>query len=244
MQLYLVSDKGELIKLNKLDFAENDVYLIDDETSIYLWIGLKVSLNKKDLTVRIARNLNKERGGMAKILLMDQNREYGSFLTMMQILTERSLQNNIIEQRPEQILKNHMNLHNPHNPPNPPNPGSNEETGIEANLTKWLKQLKKYRKSEQEKIAPEPRERSDEELKEMIRVAAYFISQNQLSYNELCWMLAEKQLIIQKGDDNVTKDDIQKKAEEIFRSSCTYDELCWLIAELKILTEEKYLEIG
>ncbi|MFX1394987.1 MAG: hypothetical protein ACFFAH_15650 [Promethearchaeota archaeon] len=241
MQLYLVSNKGELIKLNKLDFTENDVYLIDDETSIYLWIGLKVSLNKKDLTVRIARNLNKERGGVAKILLMDQNREYGAFSAMMQTLKEGSLQDDIIERRPELILENPTYLHNPHNPHNP---GSNEELGIEANLTKWLKQLKKYRKSEQEKITPEPKQRSDEDLKEMIRVAAYFISQNQLSYNELCWMLAEKQLIIQKGDDNVTENDIQKKAEEVFRSSCTYDELCWLIAELKIFTEEKYLEIG
>ena len=241
MQLYHVSDKGELIKLNKLDFTENDVYLIDDEKSIYLWIGLKVSLNKKDLTVRIARNLNRERGGVAKILLMDQNREYGAFLTMMQTLNEGSLQNDIIERRPELILENPSNPHNPHNAHNP---GSNEETRIEANLTKWLKQLKKYRKFEPEKLTPEPRERSNEEFKEIIRVTAYFISQNQLSYNELCWMLAEKQLIIQKGDNNVTNDDIRKKAEEVFRSSCTYDELCWLIAELKILTEEKLLEIG
>ena len=95
-----------------------------------------------------------------------------------------------------------------------------------------------------EKQTTEPEETSDVELKELIKVGAYFISQNELSYNELCWMLAEKQLIIQKGYDNVSEDDIRKKAEEVFRSSCTYDELCWLISELKTLTEKKFLEIG
>ncbi|TFG00255.1 MAG: hypothetical protein EU540_05530 [Promethearchaeota archaeon] len=122
--------------------------------------------------------------------------------------------------------------------------GSNEDSGLEINLLKWLEQLKEYRKTEPEKITTEPEETSNIDLKEMIDVAAYFLSQNQLSYNELCWLLAEKQLIIQMGDENVSLDDIRKKAEEIFRSSCTYDELCWLISELKILTEKKLLEIG
>jgi len=121
---------------------------------------------------------------------------------------------------------------------NPNDLGSNEDGELEINLLKWLEQLKEYRKTEQ-KITT-----SDVNLKEMIDVAAYFLSQNQLSYNDLCWLLAEKQLIIQKGDENVSVDDIRKKAEEIFRSSCTYDELCWLISELKILTEKKLLEIG
>ena len=118
--------------------------------------------------------------------------------------------------------------------------GSNEDSGLEINLLKWLEQLKEYRKTEPEKITTE--ETSDVDLKEMINVAAYFLSQNQLSYNELCWLLAEKQLIIQKGDENVSLNDIRKKAEQIFRSSCTYDELCWLISELKILKEKKLLE--
>ncbi len=122
--------------------------------------------------------------------------------------------------------------------------GSNEDNGLEINLLKWLEQLKEYRKAESEKITTQPEETSNVDLKEMINVAAYFLSQNQLSYNDLCWLLAEKQLIIQKGDENVSVEEIRKKAEEIFRSSCTYDELCWLISELKILIEKKLLEIG
>lgn len=127
---------------------------------------------------------------------------------------------------------------------NPRDPDSDEDGGLEINLIKWLEQLNEHRKAEPEKLTTEPEETSDVELKEMINVTAYFLSQNELSYNELCWMLAETQQVIQKGYENVTEDDIRKKAEEVFRSSCTYDELCWLISELKTLTEKKFLEIG
>jgi len=114
----------------------------------------------------------------------------------------------------------------------------------EKNIIEWFTQLKKYRKTETDKEITNKEEIKKENLKEYTNVAAYFLSQNQLSYDELCWMLAEKQLIIQKGDKNVNENNIRQKAEEIFCSSCSYDELCWLIAELNILVDKKYLEIG
>ena len=114
-------------------------------------------------------------------------------------------------------------------------------TTNEKNIIEWFTQLKKYRKTEPDKEITKQVEIKKENLKEDINVAAYFLSQNELSYDELCWMLAEKQLIIQKGDENVTENDIRQKAEEIFNSSCSYDELCWLISELSILVDKKYL---
>ena len=113
----------------------------------------------------------------------------------------------------------------------------------EKNIIEWLNQLKNYRKTEPEVEVANKNEIDKKDLSEYIAVAAYFLSQNELTYNELCWMLAEKQLIIQKGDKNVTEVDIRKKASEIFRSNASYDELCWLIAELDILVEKKYLEL-
>lgn len=116
-------------------------------------------------------------------------------------------------------------------------------TTEEKNIIDWLIQLKKYRKTAPVKEVAKEKEIEKKDLKEYISFAAYFLSQNELSYDELCWMLAEKQLIIQKGDENVTENDIRQKAEEISHSSCSYDELCWLIAELKILVDKEYLEI-
>jgi len=117
-------------------------------------------------------------------------------------------------------------------------------TTTEKDIVEWFLQLKKYRKSEPEREEPKPKEKEEVNLSEMIDVGAFYLSQNQLSYDELCWMLAEKQLIIQKGDENVTEDDIRKLAAKIFSSTSSYDELCWLIAELNILVDEKYLEIA
>jgi len=117
-------------------------------------------------------------------------------------------------------------------------------TTQEKDVVEWFLQLKKYRKSEPEIEEPKQNETKDVDLKDNIAVAAYFLSQNELSYDELCWMLAEKQLIIQKGDKNISENDIRKLASEIFRSTSSYDELCWLIAELNILVDEKYLEVA
>jgi len=117
-------------------------------------------------------------------------------------------------------------------------------TTLEKDVVEWFIQLKKYRKSEPEKEGLKQNETEEVNLSEMISVGAFYISQNQLSYNELCWMLSEKQLIIQKGDENVSEDDIRKLAAKISQSTSSYDELCWLIAELNILVDEKYLEIA
>ena len=117
-------------------------------------------------------------------------------------------------------------------------------TTIEKDVVEWFLQLKKYRKSESVKEVPKQKEKEERNLSELINVGAYLLSQNQLSYDELCWMLAEKQLIIQKGDENVTEDEIRKLAAKIFHSSSSYDELCWLISELNILVDKKYLEVA
>ena len=72
-------------------------------------------------------------------------------------------------------------------------------------------------------------------LRHQISVAAYFLSQKNYTYDKLCWMLAERQLIIQK--DARYKEEIRKKekAAEIFFQGLHYDLLTWLIAELDIM---------
>ena len=75
--------------------------------------------------------------------------------------------------------------------------------------------------------------KKDEET--TIRETAYLLSKKGLSYNDLCWILAEKQLNVSKDKKRkVTKNDIKKKAEEIFKASKKYDELCWSIAKIDV----------
>ena len=120
---------------------------------------------------------------------------------------------------------------------------------IEENLSKWLKQLKKHRKlAPEKKQETEIRKAEEEKYEEkknfnkLVEEEAYFISLNNLSYNELCWLLAERKLSVDKGYDNITEEEIRSKAEEVFNSGISYDELCWLNAEVLVLFREHFLE--
>ena len=282
MQLFNISDKGELIKIDKLNFEEDDVYLVDDEekNTIYIWVGLKVPQTKKDITADIARTLDKERGGSAKILIMKQKREYGSFLAMMHNLKKGLIPGKTIERRPEFVFEM------------PPESirsvgldGTPEEREIkiETRIGQWLQQIKDYRRVEpqkklqetsdavkfikfeespdkvevngkselearlkqtEERRKPEPEvvelKSEEPDLKTQVKEAAYYLSLDRYSYNELCWMLAEK--IQNMNIDIPSIADIKRKAEEVFNSSCAYDELCWLNAEMDILIEKSFLE--
>ena len=281
MQLYNISEKGELINLEKLDFEENDVYLVDDKekNTIYIWVGLKVAQEKKDITADIARKLDKVRGGSAKILIMKQKREYGTFLAMMHDLERGRIPGITVERRPELILEEPLEIIEP---VIAQEPQAEIETEAEKRIKAWLTQLKEHRKIEYQKTrekAPskfiplsvekhpvmietkdkiqlekeveqvkeyktyepeEIKEPEEPELKTQVREAAYYLSQVGYTYDELCWMLAEK---IQKMNLEMPSiEDIRKKAEEVFKSSCSYDELCWLNAEMDILTKRSLLE--
>jgi hypothetical protein len=271
MRLYKISDNGELIKLEKLSFEENDVYLVDDEekNTIYIWVGLNVSQGIKDITAEMARKLDKERGGSTKILIMKEKREYGSFLAMMHNLEKGLIPGVSVARRPEFVFEV------------PPEKiesigldgiPEEREINVETRIVGWLTQIKEHRTSiprieveeipklvkfvklekpladirpveapKVEKIADkeELKDHLEEDFQTYIREAAYFLSLDKYSYNDLCWMLAEK---IQKMSLEMPSiEDIKRKAEEVFRSSCSYDELCWLNAEMDHLIKKSFL---
>ncbi|MFX1500170.1 MAG: hypothetical protein ACFFDH_04300 [Promethearchaeota archaeon] len=275
MQLFNITDKGELIKIDSLPLNENDVYLVDDEekNTIYIWVGLEVKKNKKDITAEIARRIDKKRGGSAKILIMKQKREYGAFLAMIHDLKKGHIPGKTIERRPEfvfetplesinsatfegiseerivqwfQQIKNHRMLKVKEEEKESYSAvkfikfeESSDQIQTEeiSDVEAWLQQIKEHRKTKPKFIeitSEEP------DLETQIRETAYFLSLDKYSYNELCWMLAEK---IQKMNlDMPSIEDIKHKAEEVFNSSCTYDELCWLNAEMDLLIKKSFLE--
>ncbi|KKM04098.1 hypothetical protein LCGC14_1767670 [marine sediment metagenome] len=75
---------------------------------------------------------------------------------------------------------------------------------------------------------------NQEDLEEKIKVRAYYLSEENLSFNDLCWRLAEKLIQVQRKG-RIDIDEIKKKAEEIYKQYTKYDELCWRIAELAIV---------
>ncbi|MBA7623247.1 hypothetical protein ES703_30641 [subsurface metagenome] len=270
MRLYQISEKGELIKLDKLPFEEIDVYLVDDEekNTIYIWVGLKVPQEKKDITADIARKLDKERGGSTKILIMKEKREYGSFLAMMHNLEKGLIPGVSVERRPEFVFEVRPESIKSIKLDGTP---VEREIKVETRIVEWLQQIKEHRKIKPkqmeervtkavkfvrlekapaevepkdttpiEKITPKEEVIEEADFKTQIREAAYYLSQKGYTYDELCWILSER---IQKMSLEMPSiEDIKRKAEEVFHSSCSYDELCWLNAEMDHLIKKSYLE--
>ena len=75
---------------------------------------------------------------------------------------------------------------------------------------------------------------SDEKISH-VNIAAYYLAEKGYTYDKLCWMLAERQLFIQRDPRYNQKDRISEKAAEIFFSGPNYDVLCYLISELDII---------
>ena len=75
----------------------------------------------------------------------------------------------------------------------------------------------------------------DDEPVSQVNIAAYYLAQKGYTYDKLCWMLAERQLIVQKDPNYKSESRIREKAAEIFFSGPTYDILCYLISEIDIM---------
>ncbi len=82
MKLFLI-EKGELKEITKPIFSSGDVYLVDDERTIYVWIGNKCSVDEKTAGAAQARTLDQQRGGAAKIITVDQGFETKEFLKLV-----------------------------------------------------------------------------------------------------------------------------------------------------------------
>lgn len=106
MQVFNVAENGSLRKTTKVDFNDsNRVYLIEAEKFIYLWQGQKASKRKKDLSLKSASNLNEKREKPAKIEVINQNNEFGSFLEIMKALKKGKIEELDIVKRPELDLE-------------------------------------------------------------------------------------------------------------------------------------------
>ncbi len=79
----------------------------------------------------------------------------------------------------------------------------------------------------------------DNENISQVNVAAYYLAEKGYTYDRLCWMLAERQLIIQRDPAYNQEGRIREKAAEIFHSGPTYDILCYLISEIDIMMKLK-----
>ncbi len=79
MQFYNISEKGDISKTDNLGMGKNDVHLVDDEKTIFLWFGQKVQQSRKDMATKRANELNSKRSVKAKVVAVLQNQESTAF---------------------------------------------------------------------------------------------------------------------------------------------------------------------
>lgn len=81
----------------------------------------------------------------------------------------------------------------------------------------------------------------NDDIKQDISVAAYYLAEKGNSYDNLCWMLAERQLYLQNNFQKADQNSIKELAVKIYQTNPTYNVLCWLISEIDLLLKAKEL---
>ncbi|MFW9951475.1 MAG: hypothetical protein ACFFKA_15270 [Candidatus Thorarchaeota archaeon] len=85
MKMFMI-DQGQLKEISNPVFSTGDVYIVDDQRTIYVWIGKKCSVDEKTAGAAHARSLDQSRGGAAKIITVDQGQETPEFMKIISSL--------------------------------------------------------------------------------------------------------------------------------------------------------------
>lgn len=196
MQLYSVSENGALRKITRVNFAEDKVYLIDDLKTLYLWVGLKATKKKKNFGIKKANILNDKRKNNAKIQIISQNKEFGAFLAMMDILRKGIKQNIPIKKRPELSIEieDTMELID-----------AGLDPDLEAEITVAAHNISQEKKTYDE-LCREIAETQLIILKGKVKVSEVEIKKktkeiykSSSTYEEICWLLAELKILVEKN---------------------------------------------
>lgn len=195
MILYSVYENGAMRKVSKVDFSNTKVYLIDDFKIIYLWYGSNSSKRKRDFSKKRANSLNNKRKTTAKIQIINQDKEFGAFLAIMDLLKKGLGEDASLEKREELELEIEDTLELIE---------SGLEMDLEAELTLAAHKLSNEKVSYEDlsrrlaelqltllKVNKEPSEKEiNKKTKEILKSSS--------TYEELCWLVSELEILIEK----------------------------------------------
>lgn len=195
MILYNMGVRGGLKKVNKVGFNENQVYLIDDYKIFYLWIGKKVTPKTKEFCIAKVNKLNEKREPSADIQILTQNKEYGSFIAIMELLKKGFEKFETIERRPELEMQYEDTLEILE---------SGIDPDLEAEITIAAHNISQ-KKINYEDLCKKLAEiqlnlvkKKGEATKKEIEAKAKEIYKSSSTYEEICWLIAELNLLAKK----------------------------------------------
>jgi len=193
--LYSVYENGAMRKVSKVDFSNTKVYLIDDFKTIYLWYGSNSSKRKRDFSKKRANSLNNKRKTTAKIQIIYQDKEFGAFLAIMDLLKKGLGEDASLEKREELELEIEDTLELIE---------SGLEMDLEAEITLAAHKLSNEKVSYEDlsrrlaklqltllKVNKEPSEKE-------INKKTEDILKSSSTYEELCWIVSELEILKEK----------------------------------------------
>jgi len=193
--VYSVYENGAMRKVSKVDFSNTKVYLIDDFKTIYLWYGSNSSKRKRDFSKKRANSINNKRKTTAKIQIINQDKEFGAFLAIMDLLKKGLGEDASLEKREELELEIEDTLELIE---------SGLEMDLEAEITLAAHKLSNEKVSYEDlsrrlaklqltllKVNKEPSEKE-------INKKTEDILKSSSTYEELCWIVSELEILKEK----------------------------------------------
>jgi hypothetical protein len=194
VKLYSIYENSSRL-VKKGVFSNVKAYLVDDLKTIYLWFGSNSSKKKKEFAKKKATILNGKRKVPANIKIINQNKEYGAFLAIMNVL-RKGLEENVSPPTREELeieIEDTLELID-----------SGLEMDLEAEIT-----LAAHNLSE-DKVSYEDLSRQLAELqltllrvngkpseKEIIKKSNEILKSS-TTYEELCWLVSEVKILVDK----------------------------------------------
>ena len=195
MKIYSVGVRGGLKKISKADFKEDDVYLIEDSKTIYLWFGTNITKKRKDISINKAEIVSKRKESAVSIQTINQNKEYGAFIAIKESLRKGEIKKQHLRRRPELEIQFEETL-------------ELIEAGIspdlEAEITLAAHKLSQERKSYKTLCRILARMQLDllkgtnKATKNDIQKKAQEIFESSSTYEEICWLIAQLNVIANK----------------------------------------------
>jgi gelsolin len=75
--------KGEMKEENTSEFYDGDVYIVDNNAHIWIWLGANSSVDEKYAGAFLSKNLDMDRGDLPTLHSVDQGQEPAEFLKLL-----------------------------------------------------------------------------------------------------------------------------------------------------------------
>lgn len=196
MILYSVGVRGGLKKINKANFQEDEVYLIDDSKTMYLWFGSNITKKRKEISVKKADLINERKEFAANIQIINQAKEYGAFLAIKDALMKGEIKKQSLKRRPELEIRFEETLELIDAGLNP---------DLEAKITIAAHKLSKKKIAYKNlcQLLAEMQldliKGSNKASKSEILKKTQDIFESSSTYEEICWLIAQLNVIADKN---------------------------------------------